>query len=124
MSRTILIVDDNESFASTVSTLLTGEGFHVVTASSGNAALRLMNGHREKPALTIVDLRMPQLDGPATIEMLRQKNKASRVIAVSGQPLVPYFSRLSHLGVRHFLPKPFRFDELLDAIRDLNAVAA
>ena len=41
----------------------------------------------------------------------------NKVIAISGAMLVPYFVQLNDLGVRHFLPKPFFLDGLLDSIR-------
>jgi DNA-binding NtrC family response regulator len=86
-------------------------------AFSGTEAVDLCAGEPEAPALAIVDLNMPDLDGPATIGALKRQRPGLKVMAISGAMLVPYFVQLNDLGVRHFLPKPFYLDGLLDSVR-------
>ncbi len=119
----ILIVDDNESLRDAFELMLSEHGFRVITARSGRKAIESLAEAGNPPAVAIVDLRMPDLDGPATIEALRDQHPGLRVIAVSGQMLSPYFGRLAELGVRHFLPKPFLLEELLESMLDVGRAA-
>jgi two-component system cell cycle sensor histidine kinase/response regulator CckA len=113
----LLIVDDNASFVSACELFLSDCGFRVMKALSGTEAVDLCAGGQEPVSLAIVDLNMPDLDGPATIGALKKQRPGLKVIAISGAMLVPYFVQLNELGVRHFLPKPFYLDGLLDSIR-------
>ncbi len=122
-SKKILIVDDNNALLSAFQMTLAEQGFQVLAAHSGREATALCANREHGVAIAIVDLRMPEWDGPATIEALHQCDSEIKVIAVSGQMLGPYFGRLSELGVRHFLAKPFSVDSLVYQIRELLAAA-
>jgi DNA-binding NtrC family response regulator len=122
-STPLLVIDDNKALGNAYELLLEEHGFHVMSASSGDEAIGLCERGPSNVSLAIVDLRMPGLDGPATIAALRGRTPELKVIAVSGQMLSPYFARLSDLGVRHFLPKPFGIDGLLEAIHDVLKAA-
>jgi DNA-binding NtrC family response regulator len=113
----LLFVDDNSDLVSACGDFLTECGYHVMKASSGAEAVDLCAHDSDDVALAIVDLNMPELDGPATINALKEKRPGLKIIAISGAMLVPYFVQLNDLGVRHFLPKPFYLDGLLDSIR-------
>jgi DNA-binding NarL/FixJ family response regulator len=63
---------------------------------------------------------MPGVDGPETIAALRERRPELKIIAMSGQGLVPYFSRLSDLGVRVFLAKPFSIEALICGMEELE----
>jgi DNA-binding NtrC family response regulator len=117
----LLIVDDNPDFLSTCELFLVECGFRVLKALSGARAVDLSADHREPVSLAIVDLNMPELDGPATIAALKQQRPRLKIMVTSGAMLVPYFARLNQLGVLHFLPKPFRLDELLDSVKQAMA---
>ena len=116
----ILFIDDNPSLVAAYQLSLSELGFRVVAASNGNQALDLCA--REAGAcLAIVDLKMPDMDGPEVIAALREQQPDLQVIVVSGQSLQPYFTRLSELGVRVFLQKPFSIEALVGSIRELQA---
>jgi two-component system cell cycle sensor histidine kinase/response regulator CckA len=115
--QSLLIVDDNAPFVSACEHYLTECGFRVRKAFSGPEAVNMCAEDKYSVALAIVDLNMPDLDGPATIDALKKQRPGLKVIAISGAMLVPYFVQLHDLGVRHFLPKPFYLDGLLDSIR-------
>ena len=119
-SSSILFIDDNLWLTDVLQQALTELGFRVVTAAGGDEALALC-AQGEDARLAIVDLKMPGMDGPEVIAALRRRRPQLQVIAVSGQPLQPYFMRLSDLGVRVFLPKPFSIESLLGSIRELQA---
>ena len=67
MSYTVLIVDDEPLTLCTISRGLTGEGFEVLTAASGEQGLKTFQD--EKPDLVLLDIVLPGIDG---VEVLRQ----------------------------------------------------
>jgi DNA-binding NtrC family response regulator len=114
----ILFVDDNTSLTAVYQLSLGERGFDVKTACNGHDAIDLCD--YETTPVAIVDLQMPGMDGIETIAALQERQPQMKTIAVSGHRVIPYFSRLSDLGVRHFLAKPFSFEDLLDSIEELE----
>jgi DNA-binding NtrC family response regulator len=117
--QAILFVDDNSALASAYQLSLGERGFRVLTAASCDEALDLCRDV-EGASLALVDLKMPGIDGPGTIAALRERRPELKIIAMSGQRLVPYFGRLSDLGVRVFLAKPFSIEALLCGMEELD----
>lgn len=115
----ILFIDDNSALASAYQLSLGERGFHVLTAANGDEAVDLC-AQAQDASLAIVDLKMPGMDGPQTIAALRRRRPGLKIIAMSAQPLVPYFGRLSDLGVRIFLSKPFSIEALLCGMEELH----
>jgi len=62
---------------------------------------------------------MPVLDGPAMIEALRSLDPAVRIIGASGFTSQRPAAQALRLGLKHFLPKPYKTELLLKALRDL-----
>ena len=114
----ILFIDDNSALASAYQPRSASA---VLCADCLNCdeALALCS-QSEDASLAIVDLKMPGMDGPETIAALRQCRPGLKIIAMSAQPLVPYFGRLSELGVRIFLSKPFSIEALLCGMEELH----
>lgn len=115
-SPSVLIVDDNQTLGATYEQMLSEHGFRVITARTGEEAVARCTAGQCDVELAIVDLKLPGIDGPATIEALHCWRSDIKVIAVSGQTLSPYFSRLADEGVRHFISKPFTIGTLLQII--------
>jgi CheY-like chemotaxis protein len=67
----VLVVDDDESIREFVSVALSEEGYRVATAEDGRAALAKIR--QERPALILLDLWMPGLDGRGFLEQYRQE---------------------------------------------------
>src|SRR5436190_14163379 len=74
--RPILVVDDDAKIVRLVRTYLERDGFSVVTAADGPAALEAIETHR--PALVVLDLMLPELDGRAVIRAVRRDEEAGR----------------------------------------------
>ena len=113
----ILLVDDDESFRPMIASALERFGFDVVSAVNGREALKLFQ--EQRPDLVITDLIMPEKEGLETIRDLRLLAPDVRIIAMSGggrNNPVCYLRIASQLGADQILPKPFSFQELLDAI--------
>src|SRR5947199_10814486 len=67
----VLVVDDESEVTRAVSAALSGEGFPVWTAVTGTEAVHLYEQHRNDIGVVLLDVQMPGLDGPATLNQLR-----------------------------------------------------
>jgi DNA-binding response OmpR family regulator len=114
MSKTILVVDDEPRLVSLVEAYLSQEGFDVVTASDGRAALAL--ARREKPDLIILDVMMPEMDG---YEFMRQHRKQQETPIILLTAKVEDDDKIVglELGADDYITKPFRPRELMARVR-------
>lgn len=123
--NTIMVVEDDESVAELVKTVLEGEKFEVVTAPSAEAAKELI---KIKPAdLAIVDIILPGQGGMDLILELHTLCPNLAIVLTSGKIDMSKatFKVLAHqFGVVSILPKPFTIDELLATVRDALAEGA
>jgi DNA-binding response OmpR family regulator len=115
MTATVLIVDDDPDILDLLSALLTEEGFQTVAVSDGLTALRLISTNR--PALAIIDLAMPIMDGQELIERLRKEpGEPLPIIAMSAALYAPP-PDLPHVDA--YLAKPFDLEELMEHVHYL-----
>jgi CheY-like chemotaxis protein len=110
----VLVVDDDPDIRETLREVIEAEGFPVVTAAHGRAALEaLALGLR--PSLILLDLMMPAMSGWDVLAALREDRALAEipvaVISASGEKAPPP-------GATHFLRKPIELDALLDVLRD------
>ena len=115
----VLVVEDDPSVRGLLQTLLSAEGYDVVTASDGLAGL--VKAASTKPALMLLDLMMPDLGGVRVLEELRDDPELSEtpVIVVTGKiDAVPGMKQL--LGEGHVFLKPFAVAELLARVADVT----
>src|SRR6478736_9386744 len=115
----ILVVDDDAKIVRLVRTYLERDGFMVVTASDGPAALAAIERHA--PALVVLDLMLPGLDGRAVIRAVRRDEEAGRtpiiILSARGSTL----DRIAGLedGADDYLPKPFSPAELVLRVKSI-----
>jgi two-component system cell cycle sensor histidine kinase/response regulator CckA len=109
--RTVLVVEDEPALARVITRILTGGGYHVVTAGNGVEALALYERHGCDALLT--DVIMPEMSGRRLAELLRERRPDLAVLYMSG-----YSNGL--LGTTHildediaFIEKPFTASDLL-----------
>jgi CheY-like chemotaxis protein len=116
---TLLLAEDDPRFRSVVAELLRDVGYTVIEAANGLDALIHLRRHRQAalPALILLDLLMPQMDGRA----FRREQLADPVLAtipvvvLSGVGCVDAEAEV--VGVEHYLRKPVALPDLLHAIR-------
>jgi len=114
-SRRVMVVDDEESVREVATMILVDSGYDVVMAADGREALDLYA--RSQPvAAVLLDVTMPRLDGEQTLVELRRIDPGVRVVLTSGYTNAESAKRLVGEGLASFLPKPYRANELLDAI--------
>lgn len=119
-ARSILIVDDNTAFRRSLEVVLKAEGFDVIGADDGVAA---MERFREQEfALVLLDIVMPKKEGFETLEEMLTLRPDQRVIVMTGgNRWVSHFYLDSALerGAAAVLGKPFRMDAMLAEISKL-----
>jgi Response regulator containing CheY-like receiver, AAA-type ATPase, and DNA-binding domains len=111
MEKAILVADDNPSFAELLRATLEEEGYEVVTASTGLAAVACMEKH--DIGLAVLDVLMPGISGDAVAERLLQVDPGLPVLLMTGSA---EYAAASGLPV---LRKPFPQEELVAAVRRL-----
>jgi CheY-like chemotaxis protein len=117
--RGILVVDDEPALRDILQKHLRLEGFHVWTAASGQEALDYCCDHSDEIAVILLDVRMPGLDGPQTLDGIRELGVDIPVCFMTGNPGKYETSYLLRQGARHLFGKPFRMDEILRVVANL-----
>lgn len=113
--RPILVVDDDLAILSTISDILSFEGYAVETASNGVEALQVIE--RVRPALILLDMRMPVLDGWQFAAELAQRGlQIPIVVMTAAQDTYGWANEVAAAG---YLEKPFDVPELLDVVKQL-----
>jgi PAS domain S-box-containing protein len=107
----ILIVDDEAAISQITQQTLETFGYRAVLASDGAEAVSIFARQGAEIAAVLTDISMPVIDGATTIQILRQMKPEVRIIAASG------LSVDSTLAVKHFLPKPYTAESLLNVVR-------
>ena len=93
-----------------------GPGYRVVTASDGIEALARFAERNKEISVTVIDLLMPNLDGPVTIKTMRKLNPEARLVAISGHEEAMRQAGNTLGPSVPLLGKPFTSEELLTTI--------
>jgi DNA-binding response OmpR family regulator len=112
--RRVLVVDDHSKVLRFIEIDLKTRGFEVITTTSGDEALKLVESAR--PDIMLLDIVMPDMDGFEVLKKLRDFTQLP-VIAFSASP--GNYDDALRLGANYFMPKPFQPDEMADRIKVL-----
>jgi CheY-like chemotaxis protein len=115
----VLIVDDDVTFRTTISRDLGVHGFTVALANSAGDAIELLAARPAERSIDVLltDLRMPGADGIDLLEKVRTVSPRTRAILMSGYATARDYERAIECGAVRVLCKPFTSSELLLAIR-------
>ncbi|WP_084542157.1 response regulator transcription factor [Calidithermus chliarophilus] len=113
----ILVIDDDPAVCSFLRRGLSYQGFEVATAGSGPEGLREFE--RSRPALVILDVMMPQMDGLEVLRAIRQKDPACAVLLFSGKDSEESVQEGLEAGASDYLIKPASFHEIVGRVRRL-----
>lgn len=117
----ILVIDDDAMSRELLAVLLEGEGYSVVSADSGNAALNLLRHGAQAPDVILTDLQMPGISGGQLATELRQVcEPVPLLLAMSGSQPSP--SSLSQFD--SFLLKPFKVQQITNLVADRRHAAS
>lgn len=112
----VLVVDDSNTIRSTSETFLKELGHEVVTAENGIDALIKIQGF--DPDIIFIDIMMPEMDGYATIALLRSNpiTRAIPIVVLSSKSGVFDVARARLIGCNDYLVKPFSKGKLQEMI--------
>ncbi len=110
--RRLLVVDDDEAVLKGLGAYFSRLGYHVIRAATGKAGLTAF--HDQDPDVTILDLRLPDIDGLQILEVMRQKR--ALVILLTGYGDIPTAVRAMQLGAENFLTKPVDLPHLVATV--------
>lgn len=119
MSARILVVEDEEALRLALVDALVAEGYDVLEAADGEAALEL--ALREGPDLVLLDLVLPGLDGLSVLRRLREDRLGAGVLILSARGEEWDRVRGLEIGADDYLVKPISIRELLLRVRALLA---
>jgi DNA-binding response OmpR family regulator len=122
--RRVLVVDDQEDIREMARLILTGAGYEVVTASSGREALKLAASASFD--LMLLDINMPELDGWATLRLLRADEAQDALPVAMFSVKSEVRDKVAGLkdGAIDYITKPFGVDELASRVSRILAAAA
>ena len=115
MAELIMIVDDEPGVRALLNDTLRIAGFETIEASDGMAALTVLRTH--KPALMVIDINMPLMNGFELVERLRSTNDLTPVLMLTAREDKTDISRGLKLGADDYVIKPFGIEELVLRIK-------
>jgi two-component system response regulator MprA len=121
VSDTILVVDDDTGLQVTISAILEDEGYTVMVADDGLDALDKLDAVR--PALILLDIGMPRMDGYAFADALagRGLRPVIPIIVLTADGRAP--EKAARVGAEGYLAKPFTLTALLAAVERFTGAA-
>ena len=116
MRYQILVVDDEEPIRNTLGGILEDEGYQVILAKDGKAALQVVAD--ALPHLVILDIWMPGMDGMEVLERLKSVAPHVPIIMISGHASIETAVRATKLGAQDFIEKPLSLDKILHTVQN------
>ena len=117
MSKSILVIEDNEQNLYLVTFILEKHGYRVLSASNGKLGVTL--ARQELPDLILLDIQLPQMDGYAVARELRRNHGLSDVpiLAVTSYAMAGDRERIIKAGCSGYLEKPINPDTFIETVR-------
>lgn len=110
----ILIVDDESTIRSLLANFLNTVGFETIEAETGEEAIKLIEG--KAPALALIDINMPGMDGAQTLQKIRTTNPKIGTIMITGVQDNDLALQCINLGAYDYLTKPFDLNHVHSVI--------
>jgi CheY-like chemotaxis protein len=114
--RPILVVDDDPAIRTTIADILGLEGYEVETAANGLEALNSVTDHL--PAVVVLDMRMPIMDGWTFARELQTRGIKLPIVVITAAQNARTWAQ--EIGADAYLAKPFELNDLLDAVERLQ----
>ncbi len=109
----VLVVDDDPNVCKTVGLILKDHGYHVDAYTQAREAL--LASRRQAYDMSLIDLKMPDMDGTELIRKIREEDDHIGIIIMTAYPDVDSAAEAMRLGARDYISKPFREEQLLEA---------
>jgi DNA-binding NarL/FixJ family response regulator len=117
----VLLVDDHALLRTGVANIINQEADLQVVAEAGNGVEALEAYDRVKPDVTLLDLRMPVMEGVEVVHRLRERDPRARVIVLTTYDTDEEISRALKAGAKAYVLKDISADDLVACIRDVLA---
>ena len=115
MSKTkVLVVDDQPGIRRLLLEVFTDEGYEVSVATNGNEALEKVT--EVKPAVILMDMKMPGMDGIDALKELKELGLAERVIMMTAYGELELVTKAKELGAFAYVTKPFDIIKLCEMV--------
>src|SRR6478672_7991467 len=116
MEKTILVIDDNTDIRENTSEILELAGYKTFTAENGKQGVEI--AVKEKPAVIVCDIMMPELDGYGVLHLLRKNQETENIpfIFLTAKTERSDFRKGMEMGADDYITKPFEDIELLNAV--------
>ena len=111
----VLVVDDEEVLQDVLATLVRREGHRPISARTGEDALVVLE--REDVDLVLLDLMLPGLSGMEVLQKIRQSDPDQVVVMITAYSSIEGAIEAMRLGAFHYIPKPFKNEEVLHTLR-------
>ena len=118
-NKTVLVLDDEPDVRKLVSAMLISDGFTVLTADSGEHAIKIFKKHTQPVDLLLLDVVSPGLSGPAVADRLTELQPGLRVVFMSGYGHTSVVRRYVVEKGFALLKKPFTADQLTKKVREV-----
>ena len=119
MEEKVLIVDDEQDFLEALADRMRTGGMRVSTSTTAKEAIKM--AEEEAYDAVILDLMMPEMDGLATLKVLRDKRPDLQVILLTGHATVEKGIEAMKLGAMDFIEKPVDLKALTERIKKAQA---
>ncbi|QVL30382.1 PAS domain S-box protein [Telmatocola sphagniphila] len=117
----VLVVDDEPAILMTTQAILESNGYIVRTASGGEEALAIFRKYPKEIRVVVMDMMMPGMDGPTTMQKLHELDRDLKFIATSGLRPTTRAASIISSEAKAFLQKPYSDEQLLQALNDILA---
>jgi two-component system chemotaxis response regulator CheY len=117
--KRILIVDDSETIRQRVAGALENAGFSTLTARDGIEGL--VSIEQNAPAMVILDVNMPRMNGLEMLENLDAKTTGLPVLLLTTEVQPSLMARAKKAGARGWMVKPVNLDQLVETVRKVVA---
>ncbi len=118
---TVLVVDDHALFRTGVANIINQEADLQVIAEAANGAEGVDAFARVQPDVTLLDLRMPVMEGVEAVRRIRERDPRARVIVLTTYDTDDEISRALKAGAKAYVLKDIAADDLVGCIRDVLA---
>lgn len=115
-AQLVLVIDDEAPVREAAAEMLTGMGYRTLTASNGYEGFALFHQRQGEIDAVLLDVVMPGMNGPETLEKIRLLNKRVKVILSSGYTATALPDALLQQPATSFLAKPYSWEQLLKAM--------
>ena len=113
----VLVVDDDAIVIKSCRRILEVEGFEVMAVRSADEALENIKNFGF--SLLLIDIKMPKRDGIFLIREIKKEWPEIPILVMSGYPTPETIAAVLKSGATQFIPKPFRLDELIQAVHQV-----